>query len=222
MSTELRTRLQLYLVMGSANCPLAQPEEVLEAALRGGITMFQYREKGDRALQGDDKLQLGHRLKRLCHEYGVPFIVNDDIELALTLEADGLHIGQEDGAVPEIRRRLGESMLLGVSAHNPQEAMEAVRQGADYLGVGPMYLTTTKPDIAEVQGPSVIRDIRSSLLDVPIVGIGGITASNAAPVLEAGADGIAVVSAITASSTPYQATVLLKQTVEAQTPHAAN
>lgn len=217
MSSKLRAQLQLYLVMGSSNCHGAQPEKVLEAALRGGITMFQYREKGNRALQGEAKRRLGLQLKQLCHEYDVPFIVNDDLELALALEADGLHIGQEDGSVPEIRQRWGQSKLLGISAHNSEEAVEAVRQGADYLGVGPMYLTTTKPDIAVVQGPTVIRDIRSSLKDFPIVGIGGINASNAVPVLKAGADGIAVVSAISASSSPYEAVVQLRETIAAMT-----
>ncbi|MBW7456624.1 thiamine phosphate synthase, partial [Paenibacillus sepulcri] len=171
------------------------PVEVLQAAIRGGVTMFQLREKGTGCLTGQAKLELARQLRLICRESGIPFIVNDDVELALSLDADGLHIGQEDGEVPWIRSRLG-SKLLGVSAHNVEEARLALEQGADYLGVGPMYPTSTKLDAREVQGPQMIRQIRDAGITAPLVGIGGIGIANAAPVLQAGADGIAVISAV--------------------------
>lgn len=200
----VRDRLKLYLVLGSPFCRHS-PEEVLQAAIRGGITLFQYREKGTGAYTGNKSVELGRRLRTICRENGIPFIVNDDLELALELEADGLHVGQEDAekvGVAELKGRLGSSRILGVSAHNVKEAEEAVRDGADYLGVGPMYTTSSKLDAREVQGPVLIRRLREEGIPLPIVGIGGITASRSAEVIRSGADGVAVISAITGSADP--------------------
>ncbi|MEV2909294.1 thiamine phosphate synthase [Paenibacillus larvae] len=197
-------RLKLYLVLGSPFCRHS-PEEVLQAAIRGGITLFQYREKGNGALTGNKLVELGRRLRFICRENGIPFIVNDDLELALELDAEGLHVGQEDAekaGVAELRCRLGPSRILGVSAHNVEEAEAAVRDGADYLGVGPMYTTSSKADACEVQGPSLIRRLRGEGIFMPIVGIGGITASRSGDVIRAGADGVAVISSITGSADP--------------------
>ncbi|MGG1556306.1 thiamine phosphate synthase [Paenibacillus ferrarius] len=203
-SEELRKALRLYLVMGSPNCGGADPVEVLDAAIAGGVTMFQLREKGPGALQGPELLALGTRLRRLCRDRGVPFIVNDDERLALALEADGLHIGQEDAPAAEVRRR-HPGLIVGVSAHDLAEAQSAVAAGADYLGVGPMYVTRTKLDAREVRGPAMIERMRAGGIRLPLVGIGGIDAGSAGPVLRAGADGVAVVSAITAASSPRAA-----------------
>ncbi|MFC0214548.1 thiamine phosphate synthase [Paenibacillus chartarius] len=202
-SRRLAERLRLYFVMGSVNCR-QDPVLTLEAAIRGGITAFQYREKGRGALTGDDREQLGVKLRELCRAHNVLFMVNDDVELALRLEADGVHVGQEDEAAAIVRRRMPAG-ILGVSAHDVLEAEEAVRCGADYLGVGPMYMTRTKPDIREVRGPGVIRDIRASGLSLPIVGIGGIEQGRAEAVVRAGADGVAVISAIAQAEEPRQA-----------------
>ncbi|GGD55555.1 thiamine phosphate synthase [Paenibacillus nasutitermitis] len=201
--SDIRRKLRLYLVMGSINTA-GHPVEVLQAAIRGGITMFQFREKGSGSLEGQAKYSLGKQLQQVCRERGIPFIVNDDVELALELEADGVHIGQEDGPISVIRRQIGIK-LLGVSAHNVEEARLALEQGADYLGVGPMYVTRSKPDAREVQGPQVIQRIREAGIAVPLVGIGGIFAANASSVMQAGADGIAVVSAITQAAVVEEA-----------------
>lgn len=206
----IRDHLKLYLVMGSVNCNLA-PELVLEQGIQGGVTIFQFREKGQNALVGEERIQLGQRLRELCASHDIPFIVNDDLELALALNADGLHIGQEDGSVQEARRHLGEGRWLGVSAHDESEAVQAVKEGADYLGVGPIYPTLTKLDARQVQGPSVIQRIRQQLPSIPIVGIGGITENNGHEVLKAGADGLAVVSAITQSTDPCVAARSLRK-----------
>lgn len=200
----MRKQLRLYFVMGSVNCK-HDPVFVLEQAIKGGITLFQYREKGSGALQDRARLELGMKLRERCRTHHIPFIVNDDIELALALDADGLHIGQEDGLASEARDKLGQHQLLGVSAHNMEEAKQAVEDGADYIGVGPIYPTSTKTDARQVQGTSIIASIREQLPQLPIVGIGGITRANGLAVLQSGADGLAVVSAISAASDPYVA-----------------
>lgn len=212
-SEQLRKALRLYLVMGSPNCGGADPAAVLEAAIAGGITMFQFREKGAGALQGAAKLELGARLRRLCAQHAIPFIVNDDEGLALELEADGIHIGQEDAPAADIRQRL-KQMIVGVSAHDLAEARSALAEGADYLGVGPQYATRTKLDAREVQGPAVIQRIRAGGIRLPLVGIGGIDATNASHVIRAGADGVAVVSAIASAHSPREAAVDLLRNIK--------
>jgi thiamine-phosphate pyrophosphorylase len=209
---ELKERLQTYFIMGSANCP-RDPVQVLREAISGGVTLFQYREKGKGALQGDDRLELAWKLRLLCREHGVPFLVNDDIELALAVEADGVHVGQEDEPASAVRARIGSRMLLGVSAHDPAEAERAVRDGADYLGVGPIYATRTKEDAKAAAGPSVLTRIREAGIRLPIVGIGGIHAGNAAEVVRAGADGVSVISAISMAANPREAASALRAAV---------
>ncbi|MBO8171931.1 MAG: thiamine phosphate synthase [Bacillaceae bacterium] len=208
---QIRSLLTLYFVMGSLNCN-TDPEEVLSDAIRGGITLFQFREKGDGALTGEDRIYLAKKLFQVCRRHEIPFIVNDDVELALSIEADGIHVGQDD--IPAFQaRKQAANMILGVSAHNLQEARQAIRDGADYLGVGPIYATTTKPDADRVKGPGVIRMLRENGIDVPVVGIGGIQPGKAGEVIRSGADGVAVVSAISGSDTPYEVAKTLKEEV---------
>lgn len=194
-SDQLRDLLKVYFIMGSVNC-LKSPAKVLKEAVAGGITMFQFREKGTGALTAQVRFNLGRRLQKICRENGVPFIVNDDIDLAIALDADGIHVGQDDTPALAIRQLLGEDKIVGVSAHSLVEAQQAIADGADYLGIGPIYPTSSKEDAQAVRGTSVIEEIRNSGITIPLVGIGGITVHNAAPVLAAGADGISVISAI--------------------------
>lgn len=205
--------LSFYLVMGSANCTEA-PRKVLKAALSQGMTMFQFREKGDGCLQGTDAEILARELQALCGEHSVPFIINDDIDLALTIDADGVHIGQEDGNPADIRKRIG-SKILGMSAHTVAEARTAIEAGADYLGVGPMFPTSTKTDTRPIIGHSLIEEMRDGGIDHPIVGIGGINLDNAAAVLNAGADGVAVISCISRHPDPEAASARMKVEVAA-------
>jgi thiamine-phosphate pyrophosphorylase len=184
----------LYFVMGSQNCERS-PARVLEEALSGGVTMFQFREKGIHCLKGQHMMELALELQYVCQKYSVPFIINDDVDLALSLGADGVHIGQEDESVGMVREKLGDK-ILGVSAHNVREAQLALESGADYLGVGPMFQTTTKNDCRPVQGPRLIESIRKTGIRLPMVGIGGIHPGNVHKVIEAGSDGVAVISAI--------------------------
>lgn len=196
--------LKVYFVMGSHQC-YADPIEVVRDAIRGGITCFQYREKGSGALVGSERVELGWHLRQVCLEHGVPFIVNDDVDLAIELHADGVHIGQEDGNVPQVRARIGAQKILGVSTHNVEEAKQAIQEGADYIGVGPMYRTSTKKDTEHVRGPIVIREIREVAPLFPLVGIGGISSHNAYDVISSGAHGVAVISAISQAKCPFSA-----------------
>lgn len=193
----MRQHLRMYLVLGSANCT-AEPDWVVREAIAGGATMVQFREKGRGALTGEPMIQLARRIQNPCRHAGVPFIVNDDVELALKLNADGVHIGQDDESAASVRERIG-NRILGVSAHTIEEARRAILHGADYIGVGPIYPTTSKEDAKPVQGPALLRALRAAGIDMPIVGIGGITAARAEEVIGAGADGVAVISAVTAA-----------------------
>lgn len=194
-SQAIRSLLKVYFIMGSVNCRLS-PAEVLTEALAGGITLFQFREKGKGALTGRGKFELAQNLMQLCRAHGVPFIVNDDLELAIALNADGIHVGQDDASAGTIRARLGAGKIIGVSAHTLQEAQQAIEDGADYLGIGPVYPTSSKEDAQPVNGTRLIEELRTRGIDIPLVGIGGITLSNTAPVIAAGADGISLISAI--------------------------
>ncbi|AHV97210.1 thiamine phosphate synthase [Paenibacillus sabinae] len=200
-SEYVRSLLKVYFIMGSVNCrrPAA---EVLEEAIAGGVTIFQFREKGTGALTGAAKLDLARELQGICRAHGVPFIVNDDIDLAIALDADGVHVGQDDEPARILREQLGSDKIIGVSAHTPEEVRQAIADGADYLGIGPVYPTSSKDDARPVQGTVLIENLRREGISIPIVGIGGITVSNASPVLAAGADGISVISTIASASSP--------------------
>ncbi|OMG01308.1 thiamine phosphate synthase [Paenibacillus sp. FSL R7-0337] len=213
-SEDMRRLLKLYFIMGSVNCRRS-PEDTLTAAADGGITLFQFREKGPSALKGAALLRLGQQLRQICRAYNIPFIVNDDLELAAVLNADGIHVGQDDLPARLIREQLGEHKIIGVSAHNLTEARQAIADGADYLGVGPVYPTTSKDDAQAVRGTTVIEELRRSGLTIPVVGIGGITLENAPPVIRAGADGISIISAIAGAEDIHETTRRFAQLVAA-------
>ena len=210
---QLRAQLQVYFIMGSNNCLNADPVRVLADAIAGGITLFQYREKGTGALTGNAMRELASELRKLCQKHAIPFIVNDNLELALELNADGIHIGQEDLAAAIVRQKMGPDRILGVSAYNPEEAKAALQQGADYLGVGPIFTTRTKEDAKDALGLVAIHDILRSGITLPIVGIGGITVDNAEDVIQAGADGVAIITAISHANDPYNAAEVLSRIV---------
>ncbi|MEK4516514.1 thiamine phosphate synthase [Paenibacillus sp. FSL H8-0122] len=211
---DMRRLLKLYFIMGSVNCRQS-PEDTLAAAAAGGITLFQFREKGSAALKGAALLRLGQQLRQICRAYSIPFIVNDDLELAVALDADGIHVGQDDLPARLIREQLGEHKIIGVSAHNLTEARQAIADGADYLGVGPVYPTTSKDDAQAVRGTTVIEELRRSGLSIPVVGIGGISLENAPPVIRAGADGLSIISAIAGAEDIRESTRRFSQLVTA-------
>ncbi|WP_433773566.1 thiamine phosphate synthase [Bacillus wiedmannii] len=203
--------LQVYFIMGSNNCT-RDPLAVLKEALAGGVTLFQFREKGEGSLTGEKRLQFAKEVQALCKEYGVPFIVNDDVELALKLDADGVHVGQDDEGITSVREKMGNK-IIGVSTHTIEEARWAIENGADYLGVGPIFPTSTKKDTKAIQGTKGLAHFREQGITVPIVGIGGITIENTASVIEAGADGVSVISAISLSESAYESTRRLAEEV---------
>jgi thiamine-phosphate pyrophosphorylase len=211
-SEALKEALKVYFIFGSNNC-LKNPIEVLEEAIAGGISIFQFREKGKDALQGLEKVELAKVLQSICKENGIPFIVNDDIELALEISADGVHIGQEDEPVESVREKIGDR-ILGVSAHTMKEAQAAVDAGADYLGIGPIFPTKTKEDAKAVQGTVLIEELRVNQFTIPLVGIGGITAENANSVIKSGADGVSVITAISLAQNIKDATRQLRKSVQ--------
>ncbi|QPA32762.1 thiamine phosphate synthase [Thermaerobacillus caldiproteolyticus] len=213
ISTEtMKELLRVYFIMGSSNCK-KNPLNVLTEAITGGITLFQFREKGKGAFTGEEKYAFAKELQKICRQHGVPFIVNDDVELAIELDADGVHIGQDDEKADVVRKKIGDK-ILGVSAHNLEEARAAMTAGADYIGVGPIFPTTSKDDAKEAQGASIIRFLRDSGIDIPIVAIGGITHENASEVIAAGADGVSVISAIASAESPFDATRQFVQCVK--------
>ncbi|MBR6542226.1 MAG: thiamine phosphate synthase, partial [Anaerotignum sp.] len=168
--------------------------EQVEDALKGGATCVQLREK---ELEDEAFLQEAMEMKALCGKYHVPFFVNDNVEIAVKCKADGIHVGQSDMAAVKVRQQVGEDMMIGVSVHSVEEALEAVRNGADCLGVGAMFSTSTKTD-ADVLTKGVLRDICAAV-DVPVVAIGGISKENILELKGTGADGVALVSAIFAA-----------------------
>ncbi|NBJ02370.1 thiamine phosphate synthase [Lachnospiraceae bacterium] len=165
--------------------------EQVEAALKGGVTCVQLREK---EMDETAFLQEAKDICALCHRYGVPFIVNDNVDVAIACQADGIHVGQEDMAAGEVRRRVGDAMLLGVSVHTVEEARRAVRNGADYLGLGAVFPTSTKTDVDQMTNETLCAICDA--VDVPVVAIGGINRGNLLKLSGSGVDGVALVSAI--------------------------
>lgn len=206
--------LRLYFIMGSMNTYPADPLDVLEQALQGGITCFQLREKGTKALQGKEKYTFAEKCKGLCQRYDVPFIVNDDVQLAIDIDADGVHIGQDDEQAVLVRQKLGSKKILGISVHNLQEAFYAQEAGADYIGMGPVYGTLSKEDAKAPAGTPMIAQVVRQYPNLPIVGIGGLTADNFPPVLKAGAAGISLISAIASANDPYSQAKHLKERID--------
>ncbi|UOQ95359.1 thiamine phosphate synthase [Halobacillus shinanisalinarum] len=191
----LQQRLRKYLIMGSQNCQ-RDPVVILEEAIAGGITAFQFREKGPNALETEEKLELGLKLRQLCRKHHVMFIVNDDSVLVEPLEADGIHVGQNDVDVEQLRSTFPEK-IIGLSVSSEAEVRKSAIDVVDYLGAGPVFGTSTKIDAKAPVGTEWITKVRAMYPNMPLVGIGGITAQNSRSVLEAGADGVSVISAVT-------------------------
>jgi thiamine-phosphate pyrophosphorylase len=183
--------LSLYLV---ANPDHAQGDlvEVVEEAIHGGVSMVQLRAK---SLSDREHLALATRIRRLCAPHGLPFVVNDRVDIALAGEADGVHLGVDDLPVAVARQLGGPDFIVGYSPETENQLLQSAEQGADYLGVGPVYGTSTKADAGRALGIEEFAQ-RCRTSPLPVVGIGGIDTSNAASVMAAGARGVAVVSAI--------------------------
>ena len=189
-----RTSLLLYAVTDRAWTGALSLYEQVELALSGGVSCVQLREK---QLSADDFIREAKCLLPLCHRYGAPLIINDRVDVALAVSAAGVHVGQDDLPCSVVRALAGEDFVIGVSAHNPEEARSAMADGADYLGCGAVFGTATKPGVAKL-GLANLQAIRS-VATIPMVGIGGVNASNYAEVLATGANGAAIISGILAA-----------------------
>lgn len=183
--------LLLYAVGGSDGTEKNKFFADLESALKGGITCFQLREKH---LSFEEFLAEAKEVKKLCAKYSVPLIINDNIEIALISEADGVHVGQDDTNIIEARKIGGDGLVIGVSAHNVEEALLAEKNGADYLGSGAVFGSRTKSNVHTLP-LETLRNICSSV-KIPVVAIGGINKDNILQLAGSGISGIALVSAI--------------------------
>lgn len=205
----------LYVITDSQR---RDPLETARLALEGGGRILQLREKRMTTRQ---LVQLGQAVRALTREYGALLIVNDRLDVALAVEADGVHLGQDDLPAALARRIAGDRFIIGVSAETVDEARRAEADGATYLGVGPMFATATKPDAGAPVGPERLRLIKQAVA-IPVFGIGGVALTNARAVLEAGADGVCVISAIADAPDPRAATQafmrLLSNTAREPTP----
>ncbi len=172
--------------------------EVVKSAVNGGVTIVQLREKSATTL---DFYQSAKQIKSFLDKKGIPLIINDRIDIALAVDADGVHLGQDDMPLPIARKVLGKDKIIGISVNNVEEAKRAEQESADYLGLSPVFPTPTKTDTSEPIGIERIPAIRNAV-SIPLVGIGGLNIHNAAEVIKAGCDGIAVVSAIVSAENP--------------------
>lgn len=189
-----KKHMLLYAVTDSAWVGRQTLIEQVESALKGGVTCVQLREKD---LNEADFFEEALQIKALCKQYGVPFFINDNVDIAIRCGADGIHVGQEDMQAAQVHKLVGEEMMIGVSVHSVEEALQAVENGADCLGVGAMFPTATKPDASAVP-LDVLRDICRAVT-VPVVAIGGIGKGNLSLLSETGVDGVALVSTIFAA-----------------------
>ena len=190
--------LKLYFICGTTTCLGKDLYTVVEDALKGGITLFQFREKGKGALEGKEKLELAVKIQDLCKKYNVPFIVNDDIELALEIDADGVHVGQDDLGVDEIRK-LMPNKIIGLSIGNEEELKQSKVEYVDYVGVGPVYVTQSKDDAGGAIGYEGLELMRKLLPQMPLVAIGGIQTQHIKDVMKTNVDGVSIISAISYS-----------------------
>lgn len=201
-----------YLVTQASLSGEHSTPEVVAAAIEGGVDVVQVREKDATAR---DRLQVARTVREQTRAAGVPMVVNDRVDIAAAADADGVHLGDDDLPVAAAREQLGTDAVIGRSVSTPEAAREAEAAGADYLGVGAVYATGSKADIDDEEyevGLAPVRDIDEAV-DIPFVGIGGVTAENAAEVVAAGADGVAVITAVTAAADPTRATRKLGEAV---------
>ena len=205
------TTWRTYLVTGASSSAGRDTPSVVADALDGGIDVVQLR---DKAASARERYHVGQELREQTTAAGVPLVVNDRIDLARAIDADGVHLGQSDLPVAVAREQLGASAIVGVSASTVEEAKSAEAAGADYLGVGAIYGTTSKdvPDEKNGIGTEQVETVADAV-DIPVIGIGGVNASNATGVVKSGAVGVAVISAITAAEDPRAATAELREVV---------
>ena len=212
--------LPLYFVAGTQDCrhlgdnPADNLLSVLKQALDGGITCFQFRDKGKFSLENspDEQRSLAISCRDLCHQYNVPFIVDDNVDLALEIEADGIHVGQSDTPVKTIRAKTNKPLIIGWSINRLDEAKigEEISE-IDYFGVGPIFTTQSKENPSPTLGMEFIQTLRNGGITKPLVAIGGVKLEHVKTLRKYGADGVAVITAITQANDIKAATLALKE-----------
>lgn len=206
----MRPDYGVYLVTDRALCLGRDLVDVVAAAVRGGATMVQLREK---KCDTRDFVELARALKKLLAPRGVPLLINDRVDVALASGADGVHVGQSDMRPADVRALMGPDVLLGLSVETMEHVREAGKLAVDYLGVGPVYPTATKPDHSAPWGLEGLRKVRE-VSGLPLVAIGSVKAANAEQVLATGMDGLAVVSDICSADSPERAAAELRRIVD--------
>ncbi len=213
MKTEMRDKLAqsllLYAVTDRHWLGDRTLYDVVRESLEGGVTFLQLREKD---LDDENFYKEAVRLQEMAREYGVPFVVNDNVDIAVRMDADGVHVGQSDMEAGDVRALIGPDKILGVSAQTVEQAVLAEKRGADYLGVGAVFPTGSKDDAVEVSHETLKAICEA--VSIPVVAIGGITVNNTPELAGSGICGIAVISAIYGQEDIYQATVSLKKVTE--------
>lgn len=204
-----RKQLTLYAITDRHWLEGRRLENVVEDALCGGATFLQLREK---TLSDEEMIEEARRLKPICEKYHVPLIVNDRVEVAKVAGADGVHLGQDDLKIEQARAILGPDAIIGVSCHSVLEAQEAWQKGADYLGAGAVFTTSSKDDASALDWQELSR--MTSAVPIPIVAIGGITYDNVMALKGRNLAGVAVISAVFAAQNIKKATMLLKMRIE--------
>ncbi len=179
--------------------------ELTGLAIRGGADTIQYRQKSGSTRE---MIRIAAQMKQVCSDQGVPLIVNDRVDVAIAAKADGVHLGQDDFPIPLARELLGQEMIIGASASNMEEVEKCLLDGADYVGFGPVYPTTSKDDAGSVKGIAGLAQVTKAV-SVPIIAIGGISLDHVSEVLQAGVHGIAVISSVCCQEDPEEATKAL-------------
>lgn len=205
----LRWDYSLYLVTDRSYIGKRKLTECVEQAICGGVSMVQLREK---TASSRDFYDLAMELKEIISGYKVPFIINDRLDIALAVNADGLHLGQDDLSIGVAREYFGQDKVIGISVRNVQEAIQAEKEGADYLGAGAMFATGTKTD-ANIITLEELRRIKEAV-SIPVVAIGGIKKENAGSIMSTGIEGVSVVSAILAEENIKMAAQVLRRIVD--------
>lgn len=197
----------IYVITDGAMTPGRSHTDIAKAAAEGGAGCVQLRDKN---LPGRQLFEVARALRRIASRRGMLFIVNDRIDVALASEADGAHVGQDDMPMRAARRLMGRDAVIGVSAASVEEAVKAQADGADYVGLGPIFSTATKADAGEAVGLEMITKVKRAVR-IPVVAIGGIAIANAADVAAAGADSAAVISAVVCAPDMAEAVRALRQ-----------
>ncbi|MFC4767322.1 thiamine phosphate synthase [Effusibacillus consociatus] len=201
---------RLYVITGKSFLKGRRLEDVIREAIDGGADCIQLREKD---ISSRELLEMGRLLRQITKEKAIPFIVNDRLDIALAVDADGIHLGQDDMPIEIARKLLGPDKIIGISTHGVEEAVAAELAGADYIGLGPIKATQTKLDTEPVIGIEGIREVRRHV-SLPIVAIGGVKQEDAAEIVQAGANGVAVISAVIGADDVYQASSALRAQVD--------